>query len=95
MTCFAKMFKKEEPKENKTLQVLLKVFLIVGIVAGVCVILKFLFDKYRKDLSCICDDDFDCDDLFEDDDSDCGCIGDECEAAPAEEADKADETGAE
>ena len=34
------MFKKRE--ENKTLEILLKVFLAVGIVAGICVIAKVL-----------------------------------------------------
>ncbi len=60
MMCLEKIFKKEEePAKNKTLEVLLKIFLIVGTIAGVCVILKFAYDKYKKNLSCIgcCDDD--------------------------------------
>lgn len=53
------MFKKKE--ENKTLDILLKVFLAVGIVAGICVIAKILYDKYKQKLCLLCDDDCDCD----------------------------------
>ena len=49
------MFKKKE--ENKTLDILLKVFLAVGIVAGICVIAKILYDKYKQKLCLLCDDD--------------------------------------
>ena len=61
-----KSFKKEPEKNNKTAEVLLKVFLVVGIVAGICVIAKVLYDKYKDRLCCECD----CDEL-------CDC--EECE----------------
>ena len=65
-------------RENKTLEVLMKIFLIVGIVAGICVIAKIVYDKYRKKLCLICDDDYDCDfECLENDGLDCDC--DNCE----------------
>jgi len=67
-----KSFKKEPEKSNKTAEVLLKVFLVVGIVAGICVIAKVLYDKYKDRLCCACDCDCD-DDLFDDCDCDCEC----------------------
>lgn len=78
------MFKKKE--ENKTLEILLKVFLAVGIVAGICVIAKILYDKYRSKLAAIEDDGFDCNfECLDDDtlDGDCDtCIyNGECNAA--------------
>lgn len=70
------MFKKKE--ENKTLDILLKVFLAVGIVAGICVIAKILYDKYKQKLCLLCDDDcdFEC---LDNDGIDCDC--DNCEYA--------------
>lgn len=60
--------------ENKTLDILLKVFLAVGIVAGVCVIVKLLYDKYQKNMCSLCDDDCECDfECLENDDFDCDC----------------------
>ena len=58
--------------ENRVLEILLKVFLVIGIVAGLCVIAKIIYDKSRPqqyvllrsrrldfddDLCCCCDDD--------------------------------------
>ena len=71
------MFKKKE--ENKTLDILLKVFLAVGIVAGICVIAKILYDKYKQKLCLLCDDgdcNFEC---LDNDGIDCDC--DNCEYA--------------
>jgi hypothetical protein len=78
MDRIAKLLRKEEEKENRTLKILLKIFLIVGIVAGICVIAKIVYDKFKKDLNCFCDEDDCCfDDLLEDcDDCTCEC---ECE----------------
>lgn len=60
-------------KENKCLEVLLKIFLVIGIAAGVCVILKIVYDKFfRNNVSFYDDDDYDfCDD-------DCCCGDDDC-----------------
>ena len=72
------MFKKKE--ENKTLDNLLKVFLAVGIVAGICVIAKILYDKYKQKLCLLCDDDCDCNfECLDNDGIDCDC--DNCEYA--------------
>ncbi len=61
-------------KENKTLELLLKIFLAVGIVAGICVIAKIVYDKYKQRLCLICDDDYDCDfECLENDALDCDC----------------------
>ena len=63
-----------ENNKNKVLDVLLKVFLAVGIVAGICVIAKLICDKYKKNMSILCDDDYDCDfECLENDDLDCDC----------------------
>ncbi len=63
-----------ENNKNKTLDILLKVFLAVGIVAGLCVIAKILYDKYRKNLCSLCDEDCDCDfECLENDELDCDC----------------------
>ena len=82
--------------ENKTLDILLKVFLIVGIVAGICVIAKVLFDKYKQKLSLLCDDD-DCDfECLENDDMDCDCDNCEYVSGKKSEAEKEpEEAGAE
>ncbi len=65
-------------KENKVLRILLKVFLVVGIVAGICVIAKIVYDKYKKKLCLVCDDDCDCNfECLENDGLDCDC--DNCE----------------
>ena len=53
------MFGKKE--DNRTLEILLKIFLAVGIVAGICVIAKILYDKYKEKLQVISDEGFDCD----------------------------------
>ncbi len=47
--------------ENRFLEVLLKIFLVIGIVAGLCIILKFIYDKFFRDNFCYCegDDDYD------------------------------------
>ncbi len=75
------MFKKRE--ENKTLEILLKVFLAVGIVAGICVIAKVLYDKYKQKLCLLCDDDCDCNfECLDNDGLDCDC--DNCEYANSE-----------
>ena len=75
------MFKKRE--ENKTLEILLKVFLAVGIVAGICVIAKGLYDKYKQKLCLLCDDDCDCNfECLDNDGLDCDC--DNCEYANSE-----------
>lgn len=87
------MFKKKE--ENKTLDILLKVFLAVGIVAGICVIAKVLYDKYKQKLCLLCDDDCDCNfECLDNDGIDCDC--DNCEYADKnEETDEAPEAVAE
>ena len=72
------MFKRKE--ENRTLEILLKVFLAVGIVAGICVIAKILYDRYKKNLCTLCDDDFDCNfECLENDGL--NCDSDNCEYA--------------
>lgn len=69
---------------NKTLNVLLKIFLVVGIVAGICVIAKILYDKYRKNLCLLCDDGCDCDfECLENDELDCDC--ENCQYAKCDE----------
>ncbi len=89
MNFITKLFKKEEVKEeNKALKVVLWIFLIVGIAAGICVIAKVLYDKYTKKLDCFEDEDDCCfDDLLDDcDDCDCICECDcDCDETPAEE----------
>lgn len=73
--------------ENRTLEILLKVFLAVGIVAGICIIVKIVYDKYKEKLELLCDDDFDCNfECLENDDAECDC--DNCEYA-----EKCDENG--
>ena len=59
---------------NKTLSIILKILLVVGIVAAVCVIVKLIYDKYKKNLRALCDDDCDCDfECLENDELDCDC----------------------
>lgn len=71
-------------ENNKTLNVLLKIFLAVGIVAGICVIAKILYDKYRKNLCVLCEDDCDCDfECLENDELECDC--ENCQYAKTEE----------
>ena len=61
-------------KENKSLEILLKAFLVVGIVAGVCVIVKILYDKYQNKLNSLCEDECDCNfECLEEDGLDCDC----------------------
>lgn len=63
-----------EKNSNKTLNVLLKIFLAVGIVAGLCVIAKLVYDKYKKNLCTLCEDDYDCDfECLENDELECDC----------------------
>jgi len=83
MDYIAKLLKKEEEikEENKALKVVLWVFLIVGIVAGLAVIAKVLYDKYKKDMDCFDEDDCCLDDLLDDCD-DCAC---ECECIESAE----------
>ena len=76
--CFDKLIKRE-PQKNRTLEILLKIFLIIGIIAGVCVILKFVYEKCLRSRFCFCgDDEYDDDDYCGDDDCDCcdDCTGD-------------------
>ena len=76
--------------ENQTLSVLLKIFLAVGIVAGICVIAKILYDRYRKNLCCLCEDDCDCDfECLENDELDCDC--DNCQYLKKDDAEEATE----
>lgn len=66
--------------KNKTLDTLLKIFLAVGIITGICVIVKILYDKYRSNMCCLCEDDCDCDfECLENDELDCDC--DNCQYA--------------
>ena len=76
---FEKMFFKPQ-KKTSAWEVILKVFLVVGIVAGVCVVLKIVYDKYKNHLSCLCcgDDDLLDEDILDEcycccDDEDCLC----------------------
>ncbi len=72
------MFKKND--ENRTLDILLKIFLAVGIIAGICVVLKIVYDKRKNKMNRLCDDDFDCNfECLENDGLDCDC--DNCEYA--------------
>lgn len=74
--------KGEKKNQNKghITETLFKVFLIVGIIAGVCFVIKCLCDKYKSKLATIAgDDDFDldCDDCeFLDGDCCCSCEDD-------------------
>ena len=77
--CISKMFKKE-PEKNKALDTLLKIFLVVGIVAGICVILKIVYEKYKQNMCCLCGDDCDCDDFIDECCCDDCCGDDEAEA---------------
>ena len=71
--------------ENKSNNVLLKIFLTVGIIAGLCVIAKIIYDKYKKNLCCLCEDECDCDfECLENDELDCDC--DNCQYLKREEA---------
>ncbi len=63
-----------EKSENKTLKILLKVLIIVGIVAAAATVAKILYDKYKERLSLLYDDDADCDfECLENDELDCDC----------------------
>ncbi|MBQ0102038.1 MAG: hypothetical protein KBT31_04500 [Firmicutes bacterium] len=82
------MFKK---KENNTLEILLKVFLAVGILAGIAVIAKILYDKYQEKLDILNDEGFDCNfECLDNDDLDCDCdtciYNKSCTEAAAEDA---------
>ena len=61
--------------ENRTLEVLLKIFLVIGIIAGICFVAKILLDKFKKKSDLIDDDDdFTCDfECLENDDLDGDC----------------------
>ena len=75
--------------ENKTLSILLKIFLAVGIVAGICIIAKILYDRYRKNLCSLCEDDCDCDfECLENDELDCDC--DNCQYLKKDVCDEAE-----
>ncbi len=84
------MFRTSRKEENRTLEFLLKAFLVVGIVAGICVIAKVLYDKYKQRLCLLCDDDADCDfECLENDDLDCDC--DNCQYVKHDDAEAAEE----
>lgn len=75
--------------ENKTLEVLLKIFLVVGIVAGIAAVVKLLLDKYKDKMSLLYDDDSDCNfECLENDSIDCDC--DSCEFNKANCCDEAE-----
>ena len=88
--------KKKKEEENKGLKVLVWVFLVLGILASACVIAKFLYDKYKRDMDCfdLEDDELDeycgdlLDELDEEEEADAPCEGDceSCESGCAEEA---------
>ena len=60
--------------ENKTLKTLLKIFLAIGIIIGLCIIVKMIYNRYKKNLRTICEDDCDCDfECLENDELDCDC----------------------
>ncbi len=73
MSFITKLFRKPE-EENKTLKILLKIFLIVGIIVGLCVIAKIVYDKCKKSLNCFEEDDDCCFDDLLDDCDECDCV---------------------
>ena len=76
--CFDKLIKRE-PEKNKGLEILLKVFLVIGIIAGICVIMKFVYEKCLRNRFCFCGDEYENDegDYCCDDECDCDeCTGD-------------------
>ena len=88
---FENPFVKPEPKKNKGLEILLKIFLVAGIMASLCVIAKIVYDKYKKTFGCECDEDCencdckDCCDFCDDD------IFDECACCCEEDDEDEDE----
>ena len=59
---------------SKTWSIVLKVLLVLGIIAGLCVIGKLIYDKYKKSMRSLCEDDCDCDfECLENDELDCDC----------------------
>ena len=76
--CFDKLFKKEPEKKNP-LEILLKIFLIVGTLAGICVILKYAYDKYKNSGCCLCGDDDDDLESLDDILDECECCCDDCQ----------------
>ncbi len=63
-----------ENSENKTIKILLKVLIIVGIVAAAATLAKILYDKYKERLSLLYDDDADCNfECLENEGLDCDC----------------------
>ena len=90
------MLKNCKKEENKTLDILLKVFLAVGIVAGICVIAKILYDKYKQKLCLLCEDDCDCDfECLDNDGLDCDCDNCEYIKSDVEEEEAVEEPAAE
>ena len=85
MDYIARLIKKEEEEkqENKALKVVLWVFLVVGIVAGLCVIAKVVYDKCKKNLNCFEEEEDCCFAALLDDCDDCEC---ECTCDCTEEA---------
>ena len=83
MVIIDKFFKKPEPEpEHKGLKILLKVFLILGSVASLCVIAKVLYDKYKATFCVDCgDDEEDLDDLFEDEEAEVETVEEAAEEA--------------
>lgn len=69
------MFRK---KEDRTIEILVKVFLVVGILAGLAVLANYLYKKYKEKLEILDDEGFDCDfECFDIDGHDGDC--DHCE----------------
>lgn len=89
MVIIDKFFKKPEPEpEHKGLKILLKVFLILGSVASLCVIAKVLYDKYKATFCVDCGtDEDDLDDLFEDEEAEVETVEEAVEDAAETVAD--------
>ena len=92
MVIIDKFFKKPEPEpEHKGLKILLKVFLILGSVASLCVIAKILYDKYKAAFCVECgDEEDDLDDLFEDEEAEVETVEEAVEDAAETVADAAE-----